>query len=453
MLPITRRTAYAKSGDVVPVAFSIFYQTFGKKELSELPKLSDVIKDFDVHKSISDIRLVIIDLALKKLQRHEEDSAPGLWCQWNTNKFNIRDVTSVKANKIGAGVDLDGPVVAEYGPHWPYLMTYGKTSAKDKTWKPPKGVISLRVIIADDEYERYEQAVEQYSVCPLFYLTHIQQTHLAYYLQIESEAEVHKVMLVSTRPRATHSTSLSGAHSIPSQESHRLSPPPHHVDESPTVTVLSDPKSLLDKDLSKRARSNSMMKTPPRESRRDPTEWQSPSANILRLGPSQAGRVSENQNIATTTMQGRLAFVPSHRAIQEVLTNSSLLRLELNDIMVPGALAGPTPGYPPSTIFQAPIVVTHKPDPISLKGSPVDRAFLVEEIIVMDDTDSFVKYIHNGNANPNDQLIPNDPDYPKAEFLSAIQHLQYEKMHRLVYVSDFQGYGDLLTDAQLMTSP
>ncbi|KAK1216028.1 hypothetical protein PQX77_021346 [Marasmius sp. AFHP31] len=102
---------------------------------------------------------------------------------------------------------------------------------------------------------------------------------------------------------------------------------------------------------------------------------------------------------------------------------------------------------------QVTIFVTHKPDPLSLKGSPVDRAFLVEEMIVMEDTDSFVKYIHNGNANPNDQLIPNDPDYPKAEFLSAIQHLQYEKMHRLVYVSDFQGYGDLLTDTQLMTSP
>ncbi|KAL0063594.1 hypothetical protein AAF712_009515 [Marasmius tenuissimus] len=68
-----------------------------------------------------------------------------------------------------------------------------------------------------------------------------------------------------------------------------------------------------------------------------------------------------------------------------------------------------------------------KADPLYLKGTPVERAFLVEELIPMDDGNHFVKYIHNGNANPNDELSTTDPDYPKAEFLSAIQHLQFEK--------------------------
>lgn len=44
-------------------------------------------------------------------------------------------------------------------------------------------------------------------------------------------------------------------------------------------------------------------------------------------------------------------------------------------------------------------------------------------------------------------------EYPKAEFLSAAQHVQYVKTKALAYVSDFQGFGFQLSDAQVMTSP
>ncbi|KAF9256655.1 hypothetical protein L218DRAFT_949804 [Marasmius fiardii PR-910] len=52
------------------------------------------------------------------------------------------------------------------------------------------------------------------------------------------------------------------------------------------------------------------------------------------------------------------------------------------------------------------------------------------------------------------EVLMNDPDanYPKAEFLSGLQHLQSEKMHHMAYVSDFQGYHNLLTDLQVMNS-
>ncbi|THU94269.1 kinase-like protein [Dendrothele bispora CBS 962.96] len=44
-------------------------------------------------------------------------------------------------------------------------------------------------------------------------------------------------------------------------------------------------------------------------------------------------------------------------------------------------------------------------------------------------------------------------EYETALFLCAVQHLQYEKTHQYAYVSDFQGYGGMLSDPQIMTSP
>ena len=81
----------------------------------------------------------------------------------------------------------------------------------------------------------------------------------------------------------------------------------------------------------------------------------------------------------------------------------------------------------------------------------VDRSYIIEECIPVPEGAEFVKYIHNGS--PKVSLPSDDIDYPKAIFLSALQHLQYEKFHRMVFISDLQGYGNLLTDAQIMTSP
>ncbi|KIK60634.1 hypothetical protein GYMLUDRAFT_998765, partial [Collybiopsis luxurians FD-317 M1] len=77
--------------------------------------------------------------------------------------------------------------------------------------------------------------------------------------------------------------------------------------------------------------------------------------------------------------------------------------------------------------------------------------FLLEEQIPLQDGESFVKYIHNGSPQPN--LGPNKPEYYICLFLCACQHLQYIKTHCTAFVSDFQGAGGLLTDAQIMTLP
>ncbi|THU79448.1 hypothetical protein K435DRAFT_697771, partial [Dendrothele bispora CBS 962.96] len=75
--------------------------------------------------------------------------------------------------------------------------------------------------------------------------------------------------------------------------------------------------------------------------------------------------------------------------------------------------------------------------------------YLLEEKIQVPPNAEFTKYIHNRSPLPN--IPPADPEYNVALFLCAVHHLQYEKTYKLDYVSGFQGYGGLLTDAQIMT--
>ncbi|KAF7345624.1 Alpha-type protein kinase domain-containing protein [Mycena venus] len=76
-------------------------------------------------------------------------------------------------------------------------------------------------------------------------------------------------------------------------------------------------------------------------------------------------------------------------------------------------------------------------------ASSIRRTYLVEEFIE-EASDGFVKFVHNGDANP--LLDHDDPLYDIAEFLCFTQHLQYFKTDGSVFVSDLQ-------DPQIMTSP
>ncbi|CAK5276928.1 unnamed protein product [Mycena citricolor] len=79
------------------------------------------------------------------------------------------------------------------------------------------------------------------------------------------------------------------------------------------------------------------------------------------------------------------------------------------------------------------------------------RSYLIEELIGTDLFCNFVKYINNNSAVP----VPSLPEDLKllASFLCFTQHVQYEHTGRLVFLSDLQGSGNLLTDPQVMTSP
>jgi hypothetical protein len=90
-------------------------------------------------------------------------------------------------------------------------------------------------------------------------------------------------------------------------------------------------------------------------------------------------------------------------------------------------------------------------EPQHVKLTYPKKSFLLEERIDVPDSAEFTKYVHNGSALPN--LDETDEEYHTALFLCAVQHLQYVKSQRCAYVSDFQGFGGLLTDAQVMTSP
>ncbi|KAJ7572568.1 MHCK/EF2 kinase [Mycena floridula] len=96
---------------------------------------------------------------------------------------------------------------------------------------------------------------------------------------------------------------------------------------------------------------------------------------------------------------------------------------------------------PELTFVDAGIAIIHDPDTNAIQSSAI-----VEEDI----DGEFVKYIGNGSAVPLEDLSAEDAK--KALFLSFLQHVQYQKTGGLVYVSDYQGHGSLLTDPQIMTS-
>ncbi|OJA20392.1 hypothetical protein AZE42_12727 [Rhizopogon vesiculosus] len=67
--------------------------------------------------------------------------------------------------------------------------------------------------------------------------------------------------------------------------------------------------------------------------------------------------------------------------------------------------------------------------------------YLVEERII----DKFVKYINNNQTVPAHGLGSKEAD--TGWFLCFVQHVQYQLSNEMVYISDFQGAGDLLTDS------
>ncbi|KAG1834130.1 hypothetical protein EV424DRAFT_1468689 [Suillus variegatus] len=76
----------------------------------------------------------------------------------------------------------------------------------------------------------------------------------------------------------------------------------------------------------------------------------------------------------------------------------------------------------------------------------LDAIYLVEEKI----HGRFIKYINNNSTVPADSL--QGREVVIGLFLCFVQHVQYQLTNSMVYLSDFQGAGDLLTDCQTYTS-
>ncbi|KAG1888156.1 hypothetical protein F4604DRAFT_1570376, partial [Suillus subluteus] len=71
--------------------------------------------------------------------------------------------------------------------------------------------------------------------------------------------------------------------------------------------------------------------------------------------------------------------------------------------------------------------------------------YLVEERI----SGKFVKYINNNSAVPDDSLEGREAVV--GLFLCFVQHIQFHLTNNVVYLSNFQGSGDLLTECQVLT--
>ncbi|KAF9483234.1 hypothetical protein BDN70DRAFT_800181 [Pholiota conissans] len=84
------------------------------------------------------------------------------------------------------------------------------------------------------------------------------------------------------------------------------------------------------------------------------------------------------------------------------------------------------------------------PDPVLHRA-----AYLLEELIP--DDFSFIKYIHNADAVLLQE--EDEPGYELGVLLCFVQHVQFTITHGQVYLSDFQGAENLLTDPQVMMHP
>lgn len=73
-------------------------------------------------------------------------------------------------------------------------------------------------------------------------------------------------------------------------------------------------------------------------------------------------------------------------------------------------------------------------------GTWTAHTWLVEEWLEGD----FVKYVWNGNSSAYEAL-QNEEEIERAEFLMFVQHVQYEQLHRVVFILDFQGELHVLT--------
>lgn len=80
---------------------------------------------------------------------------------------------------------------------------------------------------------------------------------------------------------------------------------------------------------------------------------------------------------------------------------------------------------------------------VDSKGSKKTTTYLVEDRI----PGLWQKYIGNANAVP---IIASDEEgYKRAEFMSFLQHVQFEKTRGLAYISDWQGKGAQVSYAML----
>jgi len=141
----------------------------------------------------------------------------------------------------------------------------------------------------------------------------------------------------------------------------------------------------------------------------------------------------------------RLGYADEQYAISDegklLVWSSALLKMVYDFVWA--FIAKNDPPQAPFVIEQfrfvsAAVAVAQKP--LDASTSSTHRAvYLLEEMLPS--PESFVKYIHNDNAKPLDFGNGNHDNLHKrkTQFLTFIQHAQYQLTHETMYVSDFQG--------------
>ncbi|KAF5343235.1 hypothetical protein D9758_013406 [Tetrapyrgos nigripes] len=461
--------AYAASGETVSVNVTIGYLEEGKPKETILSGLTDSIRDLDANATVPEIRAVVVNLMRSKIDQITANVPKFLF---NFQEINLRETS----NKLQ--VDMDGPTLDQHQPYFrPACMKEDKKTHQRKFVQPPMP-FCLILIISVEEWDRYQSALE--------------------------EQECKKTL----PPPITVTSSMT---SCPSSRVHTQGNSPQSI-PSTTWTATdfncnTNNASPSQEDPNTLSLSNSklsLVAPVPKVSFLDIIESDTVNSRFVFDNHVISSDAHLWVDLRFESELGVGAFKMCHRATlicsEEVMpaSNSIVMKIlyknkgtrmngkvvnwgryagvdEFEGIIIEAnvhyhavalmefayayiehqkQLKGP-PGLPiPNLRYVEAAVFVVLSDEIKHSRSCTigpKHTYLLEERIAILPGQDFIKYIHN--SNPVHPIAPDHAKYTTALFLVAVQHLQYEKTHENAYVSDFQGYGGLLSDAQIMTSP
>ncbi|KAK7461446.1 hypothetical protein VKT23_008624 [Stygiomarasmius scandens] len=501
-----RSKAYASSGETVSVNIAVAYLEEGKSTFNTLSGFADSIRDLDANSTVPEIRLAVQRLIAPKLYQFTSK----LSFSFDIRKLNLRDVSK------SLNADLDGPTVDQKHPYFrSQCLKLDKKTNQFRFHKPQTPFRLLFVIPSDEwlcyedemeNYERRKESIKQTENLPSASVSSILDTET--YNTSNKRPRSASTTTPTTPP---HSKRIPVPFTSPSRDQIAEAlvsggiQSEGHSDISaytamqglfapiPVVSLLDiiqsqdsinsrfDFDSLalpsvayLQVDLRfENELGFGAFKTchPAKLMTSAPTPLMSANAIVMKElyenkglrdhGKARnRGRYSGVQEwngimveasvhyYAVALMEFANAYIERQKREKGISINISTY-----SVITPYFSGIPSFMIPSLRFVQAAVFVVLNDDIRHAKAntSGAKRTYLLEERISIPKGKDFVKYIHNGSPVP---LIKSDhPEYETALFLSAIQHLQYDKTHQYAYVSDFQGYGGLLSDPQIMTSP
>ncbi|KAF5332388.1 hypothetical protein D9758_017367 [Tetrapyrgos nigripes] len=409
---------YAASGETVSVNITVGYLKEGKPKKTILSGLTDSIRDLDTSTTVPEIRAVVVNLMRSTIDQIAANVPKFLF---NFQEINLHETS----NKLQ--VDMDGLTLDQRQPYFqPACMKEDKKTHQQKFVWPPTP-FRLILIISVEEWDCYQSALEE---------------------------QEHK-KIPSTTWTATGVSSWNTALSETSEMSSAM----FSAIVADLLGADSDARTSIKRPCSADLRFESELGVEAFKTCHPATlicsEEVMPASNSIVMKI-----LYENKG---TRMNGKVVNWERYAGVdefEEIIIEANvhyhvvaLMEFAYAYIECQKQLKGP-PGLPilnlryvEAAVF---VVLSDKIKHSRSRTTGPKCTYLLEERIAILPGQDFIKYIHNSNPVP--AIALDHTEYTTALFLVAVQHLQYKKTHENAYVSDFQGYGRLLSDPQIIFS-